>query len=185
VRTVERREITDYQTYEETREAFRRDVLRAKDLRRVHVGGHLTLLFENALTVRYQVQEMMRAERIVKERDVAHELATYNALLGGPGEIGATLLIEVDDPVERRERLARWRSLPAHLHLELEDGTRVTGRFDDAQADEEKLSAVQYVKFDVAGRVPVAVVCDHPALAARTALRPEQRAALAADLEAA
>jgi hypothetical protein len=101
---VGRDSLLDYVTYEERRDAIRRQVFAVKALRRVHVAGVLTFLFENADTVRYQVQEMMRAERIVKEGDIAHELATYNELLGGPGELGATLLIEIEDPVERSAR---------------------------------------------------------------------------------
>src|SRR5262245_51510276 len=100
MRTVTRGEILDYATYEETREEFRREVLREKARRRIHVGERLTFLFENALTTRYQIQEMVRAERIVKEREIAHEVATYNALLGGPGDLAATLLIEVEDSAE-------------------------------------------------------------------------------------
>jgi hypothetical protein len=80
--------------------------------RRVHVGPHLTVLFENHETVRYQVQEMMLAERIVRETDVQHELDTYTELLGGPGELSATLLIEIEEPRERDEKLVRWLDLP-------------------------------------------------------------------------
>ena len=82
------------------RATIRPRVLAEKSRRRVHVGGLLTFLFENQDTVRYQVQEMMRIERIVKEADILHELATYNELLGGHGELGATLLIEIDGPRE-------------------------------------------------------------------------------------
>jgi len=72
MRRVERAEIVDYATYEDGREAFRARVLEAKRPRRVHLGEHLTLLFENPLTVRYQIQEMMRIERIVKPQEIAH-----------------------------------------------------------------------------------------------------------------
>ena len=78
MRPVERHEIIDYATYEEQRNAIREQVLKVKESRRIHVGDHLTFLFENAETVRYQVQEMMRTEKMVKESDIQHEINTYN-----------------------------------------------------------------------------------------------------------
>jgi hypothetical protein len=184
VRPVERREIVDYVSYEDTREAFRRQVLAEKAPRRVHVGPCLTFLFENRDTIRYQVQEMMRAERIVREADILHELETYNELLGGPGELGATLLIELEDAAARDSKLAAWLGLPRHLYLKLEDATLVRARFDPRQAGDTRLSSVQYLKFAAGGQVPVAVGCDHPdpELRHETALTQEQRAALARDL---
>lgn len=105
---VLRADLVDYQTYDEMRPSFRAEAMAAKAVRRVHVGDHLTFLFENTLTIRYQIQEMMRAERIVRERDILHELETYNALLGAAGELGCTLFIEIDDPGVRAVRLAEW-----------------------------------------------------------------------------
>jgi len=182
MRTVERSEISDYQTYEESRAAFREQVMAEKAERRVHVGEHLTFLFENRTTIRYQVQEMMRAEQIVKEADIRHELETYNELLGGPGELGCTLLIEIDDPAARAEKLQAWLELPKHLYLKLADGSKAYPRFDPRQVGESRLSSVQYLKFDVNGQAPVAIGCDLPALAAEASLSEPQRQALARDL---
>ena len=184
MRPVERSEIVDYVTYEEGREAYRKRVLAEKAPRRIHVGPHLTFLFETRETIRYQVQEMMRAERIVREADILHELATYNDLLGGPGELGATLLIELADPAARDARLGAWLDLPRHLYMKLEDGSRAPARFDPRQVGDTRLSSVQYVKFATGGRVPVAVGCDHPdpELRHETVLTQEQRAAFARDL---
>ena len=182
MRPVSRADLVDYQTYEDTRDDFRRQAMAAKDARRVHVGPHLTLLFENTLTIRYQILEMMRTERIVRERDIQHEMATYNAVLGGPGELGCTLLIEIDDPVERARRLTEWYELPVHVYARTEDGTKVRPTFDAAQRGDGRLSSVQYVKFPMAGRVPVAVGVDLPGLEAEATLTSEQRAPLAEDL---
>lgn len=184
MKPVGREEIVDYQTYEEQREALRAQVLAAKAVRRVHVGRHLTFLFENRLTVRYQIQEMMRVERIVKEADIRHEIETYNELLGGPGELGCTLLVEIADADSRDARLRAWRELPGHLFARLEDGTRVPATFDPRQVGAERLSSVQYLRFPTGGRVPVAVGTDYPdpELAGETTLSPEQRQALAEDL---
>jgi hypothetical protein len=101
MRKVERAEVVDYVSYEEHRAEVRDAAMKAKGERRVHVGPHLTFLFENQQTIHYQIQEMTRAERMVKEADIVHEIETYNELLGGPGEVGCTLLVELDDPAAR------------------------------------------------------------------------------------
>jgi hypothetical protein len=182
VKPVERSELVDYQTYRDRREASRPKVLDAKAARRVHVGNVLTLLFENRDTVRYQVQEMMLTERIVREADIQHELSTYNELLGGPGELGATLLIEIEDPTERDAKLRRWLDLPSRLYAKLPDGTKVRARFDERQISEGRLSSVHYLKLDVKGQAPTAIGCDHPELTVETALTAPQQAALETDL---
>ena len=182
MKPVSRADLVDYQTYEDARERFRGQAMATKDARRDHVGPHLTFLFENTLTIRYQIQEMMRTERIVRERDIQHELETYNAVLGGPGELGCTLLIEIDDPAERAARLQEWHDLPFHVYARREDGTKVYARFDETQRDERRVSSVQYLKFPVGGRVPAAVGADLSALSAEAVLTTAQRAALAEDL---
>jgi Protein of unknown function (DUF3501) len=182
MRKVQRGEIVDYATYEDDRDAFRDRVMGVKRPRRVHVGEHLTLLFENTLTVRYQIQEMIRTERIVRERDIQHEIATYNELLGGEDELGCALLIEIEDPAERDRLLREWWALPDHLYLLLADGTKVRARFDERQRGEGRLSSVQYLTFDVGGQVPVAAGVDLPGAAAEIPLTDEQRAALREDL---
>ena len=182
MRTVRREEILDLSLYERSREELRPPVLEAKRLRRVDVGGVLTFLFENTATIRYQVQEMVRAERMTRDEDIRHELETYNELLGGRGELGVTLLIGIPDAEERDRRLREWLALPGHLYLKTEDGEKIRPAFDPRQVGVDRLSSVQYLKFDVRGRVPVAAGCDLPALAAETALGAEQREALARDL---
>jgi hypothetical protein len=184
VRKVRREEIMDLAAYERSRAELRATILEVKRRRRAHAGP-LTFLFENAATIRYQVQEMVRAERMVREEDVRHELDTYNELLGGPGELGVSLLIELPDPAERDASLRAWLGLPGHLYLKLADGTLVRPRFDPRQVGDDRLSSVQYLVFDVQGKVPVAIGSDLPALRVETALAPEQQEALAADLSSA
>ncbi len=194
---VQRKSILDFVTYEEQRAAIRARVLAVKALRRIHVGPHLTFLFENQDTVRYQVQEMVRAERIVKEADIQHELDTYNDLLGGQGELGATLLIEIDDEALRAELLQAWIELPAHVYVGVHKAQtgasapgakakpvleRVRSRYDERQVGRGRLSSVQYLKFDLGGRIPCAVGCDLPAYEHETVLTPGQMEALRADL---
>lgn len=182
MKPVERSEIVDHVTYSEGRERTRPLALEAKATRRVVLAdGVLTFLFENRDTVRYQVQEMMRAEQIVKEADILHELTTYNELLGGPGELGCTLLIGIDDEDERARKLSQWLALPHHVYMEKADGTRVRATFDPRQVGEERLSSVQYLKFAV-GDTPVAIGVDLPQLTAHQPLDDATRAALASDL---
>ena len=180
---VERAEILDHVTYSEQRDAIRARAMAVKDRRRVHAGPHLTFLFENRETVRYQVLEMVRAEQLVREADIRHELDTYNALLGGEGDLGATLLIEIEDEARRADLLRRWRGLPGHIALILEDGRRVPARWDLAQMSEDKLSSVQFLIFPVGPAArPAALVVDHPELAVRADFTPATRAALAEGL---
>jgi hypothetical protein len=182
MRPVRRDELLDWKAYEASREEVRAGVMAAKRVRRVHVGGVLTFLFENTATTRYQIQEMIRAERLTREQDIAHELETYNELLGGPGELGVALLIEVPDERERDRLLRAWLDLPRHLYLKLASGEKVRARYDGRQIGEDRLSSVQYLKFDVRGEVPVAAGADLPALSVETPLDAAQQAALAQDL---
>ena len=182
MKPVERAELVDYQTYRDGREQSRPKVLEIKAARRMHVGGVLTFLFENRDTVRYQVQEMMLTERIVREADIQHELQTYNELLGEGGELGATLLIEIEDVQERDQKLRAWLKLPESLYAKLEDGQKVRPRFDTRQISDGRLSSVHYVKFPLGGEVPVALGCDLPELNVETPLTPAQRRALEDDL---
>jgi hypothetical protein len=182
MRAVRREELLDWVTWSERRPSALPGILAVKAARRVHLGPELTLLFENSDTVRYQIQEMMRVERMVRESDIRHELETYNELLGGPGELGATLLIEIDDPRRREEVLPRWLDLPRHVYLALPNGERAFARVDERQIGETRVSAVQYLRFETAGAAPLALGTDFPELAREVALSAEQRAALAEDL---
>jgi hypothetical protein len=183
MKPVERQEIVDYETYGEIRSKFREDVIKQKTDRRIHLGDYLTFLFENHDTVRYQIQEMMRVEQMVREADIVHEIETYNDLLGGPGELGCTLLIEIDDPGERDRFLTKWLALPEHIFVKLQNGDKVYAQFDPRQVGETRLSSVQYLKFDTNGEPPVALGVDHPDLTAEVDLSASQRKALTQDLK--
>ena len=183
MRKVSRSDLLDFETYTERRADEQRRILEVKRPRRIHLGDSLTFLFENAETIRYQIHEMMRVERIVKESSIQHELDTYNSLLGEDGELGCALLIEIDDPVERAEKLTAWLPLPTHVYVLLDgDGERVRPRFDPRQVGESRLSAVQYLVFPTGGRTPVAIGCDLPGVELEVKLSEAQRDALAADL---
>ena len=182
MRPVRREELVDYVTWSEQRARAREAVFEAKRRRRVHVGDALTLLFENRDTIRWQIQEIMRVERLVKEADILGELATYNELLGGAGELGATLLVEIEDPRERSRKLAQWLDLPARTYVGLGNGTRAYARFDPRQREDDRLSAVQFLKFATGGVVPLSAGVDLPDLEVEVPLTEEQHAALRDDL---
>ena len=179
---VERSTVLDYVTYNEKRDEIRAEVLEIKKPRRVHVGAELTFLFETTDTMRYQVQEMMRVEQIVREADIQHEIDTYNEVLGGPGDLGCTLLIEIDDPAERDVKLSAWLDLPKHLYVKVEGGEKVYATYDERQIGDTRLSSVQYIKFETKGKKPVAIGSDLPALTVEAELTEEQRTALAEDV---
>jgi len=183
MKKVQRAELLDYATYSDRREAIRARVLEVKAPRRVHVGPHLTFLFENIETMTYQVQEMMRVERIVRDADIQHEVDTYNELLGGDGELGCTLLIEITDPEDRDQKLTAWMGLVDHLYVVLEGGRRAKAIYDARQVGETRLSSVQYLRFDTSGETPVGIGCDFPAYIHEAVLDPAQRSALEADLQ--
>jgi hypothetical protein len=182
MKPVERSEIVDYVTYSESREAFQKEVFAAKARRRIHIGEYFTLLFENTLTMRYQIQEMIRVEKIVREKDIRHELETYNGILGGEGELGCSFMIEIDDPRTRDAKLREWIQLPEHVYAELADGTKVRSGFDETQRGATRLSSVQYLKFPVNGVAPLAFGVDLPGCEGKAYLTEDQRNALQEDL---
>lgn len=182
MRKVDRPEVLAIPDYAKVREEFRSSVLRQKEVRRIYLGEYLTFLFENHDTVLYQIQEMMRAEGIAGEEEIGHEIETYNELLGDAGVLGATLLVEIDDAALRDRLLRQWRNLPEFLYLVTADGTRVPASFDPLQVGKDRISSVQYLKFDVGDRVVRKLGCAHPELILEVGLRPPQVAALSADL---
>jgi hypothetical protein len=173
--------------YEGVREQFRREVIEAKKNRRVQVGPIMSFVFENRLTVKFQVQEILRIERIAEPAQVAEEIEGFNTMLPGDGELSATLMIELqgsDDAV--KAELARLYGLRDHVWLEL-SGKRIKGFVEPGREEPGRVSAVQYVRFKVpdakalaAG--PAALVIDHPAYTHRTELPEPVRRSLAQDL---
>ena len=183
MKPVKREEILDYVTYEEERTKKREIIMKIKEPRRINLGGVFSFLFENTDTVSYQIQEMIRVERIVKESDIQYEIKTYNEILGKSGELGCTLLIEIDDPIERDLKLSQWLDLPKHIFLRLEDETKIMAKFDERQIGESRLSSVQYIKFNTEGKVPIAIGSDFHLFKAETILSVEQKKALEEDLK--
>ncbi len=189
---IARSEILNLYEYEIVREPRRQEVIALKRYRRVTVGRYLSFVFENRATVWFQIQEMVRAERIVDDRKVADEVTVYNDLLPGPGELAATMFIEISAGAAIRPVLDALLGIDTRDYVRMEVGPHViVGRFETGHSDEElgKLSAVHFVRFALpleARRVfagsPVTLIVDHPSERARTVLSPETKASLAEDL---
>ena len=184
MKPVDRSEVLDYVTYGEQREEIRASALRAKSVRRILVGEHFTFLFENRETVLYQVQEMMRIERIVKEDDIQHELATYNELIHPKGTDGCTLMVGIDDEAERDVKLQAWLGLNDHIYAKTENGNLVRPTWDPRQVGEDRLSSVQYLSFAIGEEAPAAIGIGMSGIDAETELSAPQRDALREDLTA-
>jgi hypothetical protein len=184
-------EIQTLQEYELARPDFRQSVIAMKKRRRVALGPVMTVVFENRETVRFQVQEMLRIERIVRPDKVQEEIDVYNELLPGPNEVAATLFLEVTDLAEVQPTLDRFIGLDEPGRLVLSAGAeRSPARFAAGQSREDRISAVHYIRFPlppaareaIVGGRPVTLSVDHEGYRASAPLPEETVAELARDL---
>src|SRR5512141_1275159 len=181
--------------YELIRDSWRKDVIAVKTKRRVLLGDMMSLLFESRLTVLNQVQEMCRAERLAKPEAVQQEIDVYNELLPDAGELSATLLVEITEEARIQPQLDRLLGLSSGRHVWLElNGRKVFARFLEGQGREDRIAAVQYLRFPIgtdpaerqalaSGPAPVVLLVDHPGYRARAVLSDETRAEIARDLD--
>src|SRR5690349_7269995 len=143
------------EAYARERGAFRARVIEHKRRRTVHLGGHVTPLFEDELTVRYQVQEMLRIERIFEADGIRHELEAYNPLIPDGGNWKATMLLEYPDAEERKRRLAELKGIERKVWVQVEgpEGPpqRVHAIADEdlERESEEKTSSVHFLRFEL------------------------------------
>jgi hypothetical protein len=196
MRKVDLSEIQDLVAYEKARVARRARIIEVKKHRRVSVGPNVTVLFENRDTVLFQIQEMARTERIVDEAKLQDEVDVYNALVPDPGELSATLFIEIPELArmsqeEVRETVNRFQGLDRGSVWLVLGGSRLPARFEAGHTKEEKMAAVHYVRFAVPPAARPALgeaaadarlVVDHPRYRAEAKLAPETRQALQEDL---
>jgi Protein of unknown function (DUF3501) len=178
------------EAYARERPAFRARVMAHKKRRTVSVGPNVTLLFEDRLTVKYQIQEMLRIERIFEPEGIAEELAAYTPLIPDGTSLVATLLIEFADPLERARQLRQLRGLEQVVVLVI-DGERISPVADDdlERENAEKTSAVHFLRYTVPAPLrdrlataPVVIAVEHPAYRHSVELSEDTRAALARDL---
>ena len=192
MKLLETREILNLVEYEKIREARRDEIIELKRPRRVQVGRYLTFVFENRETMWFQIQEMVRAERLVDEAKIAEEVEVYNGLLPRAGELSATMLIEIVDASQIKPVLDKLLGIDTRDYVRMTVGPHViVGDFEAGHSDEErgKLSAVHFVRFALPpearrsfATAEVALVVEHPNERARSVLSDETRRSLLADL---
>lgn len=175
--------------YEKMRDQFRQRIIELKKHRRVSVGDKVTLVFENRDTVIFQIQEMMRAEKISDLDKIREEIEVYNELIPVPGELSATLFLEIEDQTHLREDLLKFLGIDESVCLKVGIDP-IPARFEEGNTKEDKISAVQYVKFPFSEATRRAfvkgeraeLVIDHPNYQARTVIEPDTRQSLVEDL---
>ncbi|HEU5055704.1 MAG TPA: DUF3501 family protein [Kofleriaceae bacterium] len=182
--------------YAGIRDDFRRRIIEYKEHRRIDVGSRVFLVFENRRTLIFQIEEILRAERITEPAQIAEEIEVYNQLLPGPDSLSATLFLTVprekDNEAERRAELDRFIGLDEHVVLHVGPHA-IRAEFEEGRATEDRISAVQYTRFRLspeaiaALRTPgteVVVEIDHPVYRHRARASDEMRASLASDFDA-
>lgn len=169
---IDRESLLTLEAYAKARPAMRAEVIKHKKLRSVHLGNHLTLLFEDKTTLRYQVQEMLRIEKIFEEEGIQSELDAYNPLVPDGSNLKATVLIEYDNEVERRAALARLIGIEDRLFVQVEGQPRVYAIADEdlERENSDKTSAVHFARFELnpamknalKSGAQIMMGCDHP-----------------------
>jgi hypothetical protein len=189
---IAKESLLSLETYAKQRNEFRAKVMEHKKRRTVRLGEHLSLQFEDELTIRYQVQEMLRIERIFEEEGIQGELDAYNPLIPDGANWKATMLIEYPDPDERRRMLGMLKGIERRVWVQIDGANRVYAIADEdlERETEEKTSSVHFLRFELSAAMrdqlrkgaEVKVGVDHPNYTAAVELAPEVRAALASDL---
>jgi hypothetical protein len=185
-------DLLSYEAYERSRDTFRQRIIELKQRRRLSVGDKVTLVFENRDTIQFQIQEMIRVERIVDPDKVQGELDVYNALLPGDGELSATLFIEITDSDQIERDLDAFQGVDRGQTVAILAGpVAVYGQFESGHSREDKISAVHFVKFcpspewirEVAREdADVSIRIDHPAYRREAMVSDEMRQEWLADL---
>jgi hypothetical protein len=169
---IARSSLLTLEAYARSRKEFRARVIAHKKHRKVHLGDHVTLIFEDELTVRYQIQEMLRAEKIFEEQDIQHELEAYNPLIPDGRNFKATMMIEYAEVEERKAALARLKGIEDRTYVQVEGCERVWAIADEdlERETEEKTSSVHFLRFELTDEmvkalkygVGLTVGIDHP-----------------------
>jgi Protein of unknown function (DUF3501) len=184
-------DIKDLREYERERDEFRRRIIDMKKRRRVQLGDLLTITFENTDTMRFQVQEMARIERMLTDDQIRQEVETYNQLVPNASELSGTLFLEIDDKERLYEWLPKLVGIQRAVSIWLHDGSSVpsTPEDEDRLTREETTTTVHYLKFrftpeevDAFASGPARVVVDHPDYNAVVELTDEQRSELLRDV---
>jgi hypothetical protein len=190
---ITRDSLMTLEAYAKARKEFRAKVLEHKKPRAVHLGQHVTLLFEDELTIRYQVQEMLRIEKTFEESGIQDELDAYNPLIPDGRNFKATMLIEYEDVDERRAALAKLKGIEDRVWVQVEGSPKVYAIADEdlERENEEKTSSVHFLRFELTKEmaealkygVALSIGVDHPNYSVATdPVSAETRLSLAQDL---
>lgn len=189
---IERASLMTLEEYARERLQFRARVMAHKKNRLVQVGEHLLLVFEDELTIRYQVQEMLRVERIFEEEGIQEELDTYNPLIPDGRNLKASMMLEYPDPDERRSSLEELIGIEDKVWLQVEECERIWAFADEdlERENERKTSAVHFLRFELPERAADAfksgatltLGVEHPRYTTRVDIVEAVRTALAKDL---
>jgi hypothetical protein len=190
MRKIEMGDVLDLVAYEKARPELQKAAIAAKAVRRVAVGPLITCFFENRVTMQYQLQEMIRVERIVRDEAIADEMKVWNDLIPGRNELSMTLMVEIVDMARAKEKLEELKDLEPTLSLRIAN-RKVAARFEPGQSDENRISAVQYIHFALAAddaaafrkESDVKLVIDHAAYRHEARLPAATLAALREDLD--
>jgi hypothetical protein len=188
---IELEDIMGLAAYEKVREKFRQRIIELKKRRRVAVGDKVSLVFENRDTVIFQIQEMIRAEKITDLDKIRDEIEVYNKLLPDPGELSATLFLEIEDQIRLRDELLKFLGIDEAVFLKVGNHS-IHARFEEGRSKEDKISAVQYVRFPLVEPALQAfvqgekaeIVIAHPSYNQSVRLAAETRQSLIEDLAA-
>jgi Protein of unknown function (DUF3501) len=184
-------DILGFAAYEKVRQEFRQDIIEKKKQRRVAVGDKISMVFENRDTVIFQIQEMLRAERIGDLDKIREEIAVYNELIPNTAELSATMFLEIEDQSHLRDDLLKFLGMDEAVSLKV--GSHVVpARFEEGRSKDDKISAVQYLRFPFDSAAQAAfvggekaeLVIDHPNYRVKVPLTPEVQKSLAEDLAA-
>jgi hypothetical protein len=189
-------DISDLRAYERERDEFRRRIIELKQRRRIHVGPVITFVFENRDTIRFQIQEMARAEKIISDEGIETELRVYNPLIPEPGHLAATMFIELTSDEQLREWLPKLVGVEQRVVFRIGEGGDAVEVRCVVDPDHEKqltrdeiTASVHYVHFELSAeqierfaRDPVTLRVDHPQYDHDVVLTPESKAELLQDL---
>jgi len=186
-------DLLSLEAYHKQRAEFRARVLAHKRLRQVAVGPNLTLYFEDRLTMQYQVQEMLRVERIFESDAIAEELASYNPLIPDGTNLKATMMLEYPDVAERRAALEKLAGVEHGIYVEVADLGRVLAHADEdlPRSNEAKTAAVHFLRFELDGAVraqlktggQLRIGVEHPGYPHEVVASADVARTLAADLD--
>ncbi|MEP7061900.1 MAG: DUF3501 family protein [Betaproteobacteria bacterium] len=189
--SINRATLMTLEAYANARHEFRARVIAHKKARAVHLGDHVTLLFEDELTMRYQVQEMLRIERIFEAEAIDDELSSYNPLVPDGSNLKATMLVEYEDAAERKVALAAMKGIEDGVWIGVDGLGRVAAIADEDMEREnaDKTSSVHFLRFEFTPAMiaslrrgaPMSVGVEHPYYRAQAVLDDAARAALVAD----